>query len=219
MQSRLLFEEDNIEENPYLEILKKHIPHKALSYVCEFLLHYKVQLKITRKRTSKFGDYRPPFKGSSHVITINGDLNPYAFLITLLHEMAHLSCYVKHGSKRGIKPHGKEWKDEFKHHMAPFIQLKLFPQDILKAVFNYIQNPAASSCSDEPLMRSLKKYDPKSELVFLEELPENSLFIIGKGRIFKKGPKQRKHYKCLCLNNKKMYLVSPLAEVKKVEDK
>ncbi|GIV44832.1 MAG: metallopeptidase [Bacteroidia bacterium] len=218
MQSRLLFEEDTIAENPYLEILKNYIPSKALSYTCEFLLHHKVELKITKKRSSKFGDYRTPFKGKSHIITINGDLNPFAFLITLVHEMAHLSCYVKHGTKRSVKPHGKEWKDEFKHHMIPFIQLKLFPQDVLKAVFDYIQNPGASSCSDEQLMRSLKKYDPKSELIFLEELPENSLFRIGEDRIFKKGPKQRKHYKCICLNNKRMYLVSPLAEVRKVEE-
>ncbi len=218
MQSRLLFEEDSIAENPYLEVLKKCIPHKALSYTCEFLLQHNVELKITKKRSSKFGDYRTPFKGKSHIITINGDLNQFAFLITLLHEMAHLSCFVKHGFKRSIKPHGKEWKDEFKHHMTPFIQLKLFPQDVLKAVFDYIQNPGSSSCSDEHLMRSLKKYDPKSELLFLEELPENAFFSIGKERIFRKGPKQRKHYKCLCLNNKRMYLVSPLAEVKKVEE-
>lgn len=216
MQSRLLFEEDTIEENPYLEILKNYIPHKALSYTSEFLMHHKVELKITKKRSSKFGDYRTPFKGKSHIITINGDLNPYAFLITLLHEMAHLSCFVKHGLKRNIKPHGKEWKDEFKYHMTPFIQLKLFPQEVLKAVFNYIQNPAASSCSDEHLIRSLKKYDHKSDLIFLEELPENSLFSMGKDRVFKKGPKQRKHFKCLCLNNKRIYLVSPLAEVKRI---
>lgn len=218
MQSRLLFEEDTIENNPYLEILKNYIPHKALSYTCEFLLRHKVELKITKKRSSKFGYYRAPFKGKSHIISINGDLNPFAFLITLLHEMAHLSCFVKYGFKRNVKPHGKEWKEEFKHHMTPFIQLKIFPQEVLQAVFDYIQNPAASSCSDEHLMRSLKKYDKKNELVFLEELPENALFAIGKDRVFKKGPKQRKHFKCLCLNNKRIYLVSPLAEVKKLEE-
>jgi hypothetical protein len=218
MQGRLIFEDDIIEDNPYWEVLKDFIPHKALNYVCNFLQHHKVELKITRTRSSKFGDYRPPFKHKSHIITINKDLNQYAFLITLLHEMAHLSCFVKHGIKRSIKPHGKEWKEEFRHHMAPFITLNIFPQEVLKAVFNYMKNPWASSCSDEDLMRTLKKYDAKTDLIFLEELPENTLFSIGKNRIFRKGPKQRKHYKCLCLNNKRIYLVSPLAEVKILEE-
>jgi hypothetical protein len=219
MQSRLIFEEDIFEDNPYKEVLKDFIPHKSLNYVCLFLQHHKVELKITKKRISKYGDYHPPYKDKSHIITINKDLNQYAFLITLLHEMAHLSCFIKHGNKKSIKPHGKEWKEEFRYHMAPFISLNIFPQDVLKAVFKYMKNPLASSCSDEDLMRTLKKYDAKTDLIFLEELPENTLFSIGKNRIFRKGPKQRKHYKCLCLNNKRIYLISPLAEVKKLDEK
>jgi hypothetical protein len=64
--------------------------------------------------------------------------------------------------------------------MAPFISLNIFPQDVLKAVFKYMKNPLASSCSDEDLMRILKKYDVKSDLILLEELPENTLFSIGR---------------------------------------
>ena len=60
--------------------------------------------KVKKSRSSKYGDYRPPLKGSNHLITINYDMNKYAFLITLVHEIAHLTNWNKHKDK--VKPHG-----------------------------------------------------------------------------------------------------------------
>ena len=48
------------------------------------------------------------------------NLNPYRFLMTLVHEVAHLVAFQKYG--RAIKPHGKEWKFTFQTLMLPFIR-------------------------------------------------------------------------------------------------
>ena len=51
-------------------------------------------------------------------ITINNDLNKYRFLITLIHEMAHLVTFK---DMPRSKPHGKEWKINFQRLMLPFL--------------------------------------------------------------------------------------------------
>ncbi|MDZ7848645.1 MAG: hypothetical protein U5L96_18960 [Owenweeksia sp.] len=66
-----------------------------------------VMLKIVSPRKTKFGDYRFPQKRDPrHRISLNSNLNPFAFLITLIHEMAHLKAFKDYGHK--IKAHGPE---------------------------------------------------------------------------------------------------------------
>jgi SprT protein len=77
-----------------------------------------------------------------------------------------------------------------------------------------LQNPAASSCGDEKLLRVLHNYDEKAEGIHLvEQLPEGGLFSIKGGRIFRKGEKVRKRYKCVEVKTGKLYLFSPVYEV------
>jgi SprT protein len=72
----------------------------------------------------------------------------------------------------------------------------------------------ASSCADEGLMRVLKKFDRDNGMVMVEQLPEGQLFDIGEGRIFKKGKKLRKRFQCVEVQTGKLYLFSPIYEVK-----
>lgn len=77
-----------------------------------------------------------------------------------------------------------------------------------------LQNPAASSCGDEKLLRVLHQYDEKKDGIHLvEQLPEGSLFEIKGGRIFKKGEKIRKRYKCIEVKTGRFYLFSAVYEV------
>ena len=116
----------------------------------------------------------------NHRISINGNLNKYAFLITLLHELAHLFTFELYGNK--VYAHGKEWKNEYSKILARFLLKKIFPPDIEKTLLLSIQNPAASSCGDEKLLRVLHRYDTNREGVLLvESLPMNSLFKIKGG--------------------------------------
>lgn len=195
-----------------LHQLKNYLPEGSFEEVTNYLLHYKVQLTITRERKSVLGDYRNPHGDKNHRISVNGNLNPYAFLITLLHELAHLFTYEKFGHK--VLAHGQEWKNEFGKIIAQFLLKKIFPQDIQKTLYKTLQNPAASSCADTALLRVLYLYDKKKEGVMLiEAVPLGALFTIKGNRIFKKEEKIRKRFKCLEVSTGKMYLFSPVYEV------
>jgi SprT protein len=192
-------------------ILSKYIPDPAVPIIAEWIYVYDFKLKIKKSRSSKYGDYRPPLENTNHHISVNHDLNPYAFLITLVHEIAHLSNYKKNSNN--VKPHGEEWKQEFRILMVPFINLEVFPTDVNNALTHYLRNPAASSCSDISLLRILKKYDKREGAIFLEDLPAGTIFIFGRGRHFKKGEKIRKRFCCLEINTRRKYLFNPLSEV------
>jgi SprT protein len=200
--------------NPQLErnrsILLKYIPENTVDVIAEWIYRYDFKLKIKKSRASKYGDYMPPIKGKNHQITINHDMNKYAFLITLVHEVAHLTNWQKH--RNSVKPHGDEWKQEFRVLMQPFIREEIFPPDVLNALARYMRDPAASSCSDPHLMRVLKNYDVRVDTLLLEQLEAGTVFMFTK-RYFVKGEKIRTRFKCIELKTKREYLFSPLAEV------
>lgn len=192
-------------------ILNKYIPEKAVPVISEWIYKFDFKLKIKKSRSSKYGDYRPPVKGENHLITINYDMNKYAFLITLVHEIAHLSTYNKH--KDNVKPHGEEWKLHYKFLMQQFLIPEIFPVDVITALRKYMNNPAASSCSDTNLLRILKNYDNKEDTVLLEDVPAGSTFSYNNNRHFIKGPQSRKRIKCTDVNTKATYLFNPITEV------
>lgn len=190
--------------------IQRYIPQLALDEVCRLIDENSFFLKITRPRKTKKGDFRPDIRGNFHRISVNGDLNQYDFLITLIHEYAHLIVWLKHG--RSAKPHGIEWKNEFRNHLLPFFELNVFPLDLKNAVLSFISNPAASSCVDIHLQKSLAKYN-KHQTLYLEDIKEGQLFVFDKNRLFEKGKRLRKRYQCEEVNTKKKYLFSPIAEV------
>lgn len=192
-------------------ILHKYIPGKAVPLISEWIFKYDFKLRIKKSRASKYGDYRPPVNGENHLITINYDMNSYAFLITLVHEIAHLTNWNKH--KNSVLPHGAEWKLEFKILMNYFLYEQIFPEDVTQALKKYMQNPAASSCSDTALLRVLKKYDQRQDTVLLEELPEGATFRYNKERTFIKNEQIRKRFKCKEVKSNRIYLFNPLTEV------
>ncbi len=195
-------------------VLKKYIPAPSVYLIANWISELDFKLKIKKERSSKLGDYRPPHAGSNHQITINYNLNPYSFLVTLVHEIAHLCTWNKY--KNTVNPHGSEWKTEFRRMMAPFLNEVVFPEDVLLALKKYMQNPAAASCSDAQLLRVLKRYDKKegdSGLVFLESLPYNTVFIHNETRLFIKGEKIRTRFRCKELSTGSIYLFHQLAEV------
>ena len=158
------------------------------------------------------GDYRHRTPASTHRISVNGNLNPYSFLITLLHELAHLLTFEQYGNK--VQSHGKEWKFVFGKLLDQFIRQQVFPLDIKQTLLLSLQNPSASSCADDALLRVLKTYDKKNgNSMFVENVPEGHLFETGDGKIFKKGEKIRKRFQCIEVATKKLYLFSPVYEV------
>ncbi|QBR12715.1 sprT domain-containing protein [Sphingobacterium sp. CZ-2] len=196
--------------------LSKYIPEAAAPIISQWINDTACRFKVTKSRSSKLGDYRSPFKNEPHQITINHDLNPFSFLITTVHEFAHLKTWQNHKNK--VRPHGTEWKNNFKGLMDPFIRLNLFPADVTSALVKYMNNPAASSCTDLNLYKTLKNYDSKrEEIVTIDTLEFQQYFSIKSGRIFQKQEKLRKRYKCLEVSSQRIYLFHPIAEVFPIE--
>lgn len=194
----------------YKDILARYLPEGSLDTVCDWIKTYRVHLRISKNRTTKLGDYRPPQQTGIHKISVNHNLNPYAFLITFTHELAHLIVWEKH--KNLAKPHGKEWKKEFNTLIGNFIGKNIFPEDVERALSRHFVRTTASSSSDNNLSSVLMKYDKNPQLL-LKDLPDGSIFSIHNGKTFKKIEKLRKRYRCLCLDDKRMYFVNPLVPV------
>lgn len=195
-----------------LHALAAYVPEGSLEPVLEYLHQYKIHLTITKERNSILGDYRHAINQKNHRISVNGNLNKYAFLVTLLHEIAHLLAFEFNGHR--IAAHGKEWKHEYGKILAQFLLKKIFPPDIEKALMKSLQNPSATSCGEEHLMRVLRNYDARKDgVVLVEELQLNQLFKTKDGRIFQKKEKLRKRHKAVDVKSGAVYLFSGVYEV------
>jgi SprT protein len=200
-----------------LQTLQHFLPKGSFEPVVKYLVDYKVHLTITRERETLLGDYRRAVDGLNHRISVNGNLNPYSFLITLLHELAHLFTFDLYGNR--VAAHGKEWKNEYSKILAQFLLHKIFPADIERALLKSLQNPSASTCGEEHLMRVLRKYDDKQKengLIMIEEIKDGALFRTKDKRVFKRMEKLRKRYRCIEVKTGAVYLFNALYEVEVV---
>lgn len=204
-------------EDSLLKILQKYLPEGSADYAHEMLWKYGIQLRISKPRATKLGDYRPPRPGEPHRISVNRDLNKYAFLLTFLHETAHLINFEKRGHR--VMPHGLEWKQEFQQISMPIFEQNVLPNDVRLALNRYLKNPKASSCTDPVLFKTLRNYDDlPSHIVLVESIPMGTLFSLKDGRIFKKIEKLRSRYKCIEIKTGRTYFVPGLMEVTLVQD-
>jgi predicted SprT family Zn-dependent metalloprotease len=200
----------------FRELIRKYVPEESVDYCVDKWDENPFSFKVTRQRTSKIGDYRYNKKTRNHEITVNGNLNPYAFLITYLHEVAHLKQYLDHGNNR--PPHGLEWKKIFQDIMEPMLNNTIFPDKILVQLKIHMKNPKASSQSDAKLSKLLRKYNSQKYLkdIYLEDLSEGEVFDLN-GRLYTKIKKRRTRSLCKDNLTGKKYLVSELTPVKKIE--
>ena len=193
------------------ENLSEYIPQAFVPYVHDLLCSTKVLFRIVPPRKTKLGDFRKPLNGKSiPQITVNNNLNPYAFLITTLHEIAHLHTYLRYG--HSVKPHGKEWKYEFQQVLLPLISAQKFPETLKLCLKNTITNTKASSFSDIPLNRALREFDRDKKGCHLEKIELGKHFTLNK-KMFKKGKLRRTRYLCTEVSSGKAYLIHALAEV------
>lgn len=203
-------------EHP-MQALAAYLPGNTFEPVVQYVHHYKVHLTVTKKRKSVLGDYRHSgVPGTNHRISVNGNLNKYEFLITLLHELAHLLTYEQHKNK--VEPHGLEWKNNYSCLLIDFVQRKVFPTDIEQALQKSILNPAATANGETELMLVLRSYNATQKLGFvsINDLPDEALFATEDGRVFKKIGKRTKRFQCLEINTGRHYIFSALSEVKPV---
>lgn len=196
-------------------IYNDFIPVAAQKKVNELLNNEPVLIKVVKKRKTKHGDFRKLASGKIQ-ITVNENENPFRFLITLLHEIAHHIAFQKHGFR--IAPHGREWKNAFSSIAQPFLIPSIFPSPLLEVFQHHLKNPKASSDTDIQLSLTLKSFDPSTHKKAIFELPVMAKFKLDNGRVFQKGRKQRKRYLCTELSSGKSYLFQPTAEVDQMEE-
>lgn len=189
------------------------MPERAVDPAFDLITENGVHLKIVNERKTRHGDYRK--QNGINQITVNANLNPYRFLITLVHEIAHAIAFEKYG--RFIKPHGKEWKFTFQQLMLPFIQPSIFPSHLLPLLANHFRNPKASSDTDARLSVALKEFDAQNNKNYIFEIPYGSIFRTTNGKVFKKDRKRTKRYECLEVSSGRTYIFQPNVEVELVK--
>ena len=194
------------------QVLKEFIPKEILELI-PIPNRKEIIINVVQPRKSKLGDFK--FQGNLMIpqITVNNDLNLYSFTITLIHELAHFNTVQKFG--RSVKPHGSEWRSEFRLLLAPLLKSDVLPIELKKALSNTFEYPRASSCSDFTLQKILGTYDKvKLSSISLENIEDYGLFEF-RNRIFQKLKLRRTRYLCKELNTTKHYLIHRLVEVKK----
>lgn len=201
----------------FAEILQPKIPTHSLAYCIALWQEIPFSFQVTRERKTKLGDFRFRPDRKIQTITINGTLNPYQFLLTYIHEVAHLHTFDRFG--RRILPHGKEWKNTFKTLLQPLLTETVFPRNILIPLRKHMANPKASSAGDLFLMKEMSKYDNSREndsLEFLSDLKPGISFELS-GRVFKKGETRRTRVLCEEIRTGKKFLIAQLAKVRALE--
>lgn len=201
--------------------LRPLLPADTEAYVHDLLGRHRIDVRLSRPRRTKLGDHRPPGRGRmAHRITVNNDLNPYAFLTTLLHEIAHAFTWERHRpARRWLRPHGSEWKREFEGVLAPLVSADVLPADITTALAQSMSNPAAATCSDRGLLLALARYDrPDPTRVRVEELALGAIFRTDCGMLFHAGPRLRSRRQCFECRTGREYRVHGLARVELVTE-
>lgn len=190
-------------------------PSDSTEVLLNLSADYSFELKASRIRNTKLGDFRYPINGERPVITLNRDPNTYRVLITFLHELAHLITFLEVG--RNQAPHGPKWKKRFAHLLDIVLQSNVFPDELSEAVIMHIEKPKASTHADIKLLNTLRKFDTDSEKILLEDLDKDQLFEFGNGRVFRKLEKRRTRVLCKEIASGKKYLIHAHAEVRRVE--
>ncbi len=191
-------------------MMGRHVPPAAQPYCVELWLQYPFSLRVAPGRLSKLGDYRYDKVRKTHRISVNATLNPYAFLITYVHEVAHLVAFQEYGFM--IMPHGKEWKKSFQRLMQPMLNSLVFPEQVLEALGQYMRNPKAASGSDQRLSLALQQYDQQDGSLPLAEVNAEQAFRFRKMILIKESVRRTRAL-CREIRSGKRYLVSQAARV------
>lgn len=213
---------DQATSTKYKTILSRYLHADAVDDVFDFMNRHSVDLHITRNRRSKLGDYRWPQNGYiRHAISVNGSLNPYMFLLVMLHEQAHLLTYLQY--RRSVQPHGHEWQDNYRRLLLNYAAKSCFPKECYSALKRYtaqlpLYRPAGNEL-EAILRRYDENYSPEGSLT-LSDLPLGAIFRLkAKPELkFKSMEKLRTRYRCLELHTAVPFFVAGKAQVVRDED-
>jgi hypothetical protein len=201
------------------KILAEKLPKNSVEYAYSLWVNEPFSFKVARTRSTCLGNYS--YRNSQHKITVNHDLNPYQFLITYVHEVAHQRVFIQfmQGKRERILPHGNEWRNTFIALMRPLLSEDIFPEKILHLLRIHMTNPPASTVRDASLLKALQLFDNKpitnENELHLEYLNEGENFIF-KNRIFTKLETRRTRVLCLERKSNRKFTIPKVAVVERV---
>lgn len=197
-----------------LDVLAPLLPAGAVVYVAGLLDRDDLLVRLSRPRRTKLGDHRPPGRGASaHRISLNADLNPFAMLTTLVHEVAHAEAWHWR-RRRPARPHGPEWQQAFARLLEPLVTDAVLPADVRAALTRSLARPRAATCSDRGLLLALSRYDRAHDArVFAETVAVGGFFRVDDGTMFRAGPMVRTRRRCFAWPDGQEYSVHGLARV------
>lgn len=201
------------------EILSEKLPANSVDYAFNLWVDRPFSFKVARTRSTCLGNYT--YRNNQHKITVNHDLNPYQFLITYVHEVAHQHVFIKfmQGKRKRVLPHGNEWKSTFTELMNPILNEAIFPEEILRHLRVHMMNPPASTVRDTALIKSIQLFDNKLVVneneLHLDDLKQGEVFIF-KNRIFTKLETRRTRILCLEKKSNRKFTIPKIAVVERV---
>lgn len=199
------------------DVFTTYFPLPAVTYCRQLWQHYGFEFRVVNPRRTRLGDFRVWPTGKTQ-ITVNADLNPHAFLITFIHEVAHADVNLRY--RRRVQPHGKAWQTAFQQLMQPLLTEAVFPAEILIPLRHYMAIPAATTYANPSLMLALRQADtnqngPKmANRVLLRDVPEGHAFQFNK-KTFLRGTLRRTRVVCKEVASGKSYTILAHAWVEK----
>lgn len=192
-----------------MDVFEQFLPPPAVAYARQLWEQHQFQFRISKPRRTRLGDFKALPDGTLH-ITVNADLNPYAFLLTYVHEVAHAVVYRQtQAAKRRSKPkpHGSQWQMMFQQLMQPLLTKTIYPPEILDPLRDYMRQPAATSYAHPALMNALRQADPKpTGHILLHNVPEGQPFTFAK-KTFVRGTFRRTRIVCKEVESGKSYTI------------
>ncbi|MCK8491862.1 sprT domain-containing protein [Spirosoma sp. RP8] len=191
------------------DVFTTYFPLGTDGYCRQLWQQYKFNFRVVKPRRTRLGDFRV-FPDGKTQITVNADLNSYAFLITYVHEVAHAE--VNRAYRRRVQPHGKAWQIAFQRLMQPLMTEAVFPVDILYPLQRYMIRPAATTYANPALMTALRKVDNVSlsgishNRTLLRDVPEGESFQFDK-KTFVRGTLRRTRIVCKEVSTGKSYAI------------
>lgn len=202
-----------------VSLLAPHLPAPALCYAEQIHQRFGFSLRIVKPRRTRLGDFRV-YPDGHQQITVNADLNPYAFLITYVHEVAHAAVYQAQRNAgrryRQTRPHGIAWQQAFRELMQPLLNESIFPAAILQPLLVYLQQPTATTAGCPALIAALREAaPPRLDLpgqLPLADLVEGQAFLFQK-KIFVRGALRRTRVVCKETASGRLYAILAQAQV------
>jgi len=187
-----------------------NIPPAAQAYCQEISTLYKFKFILKKSRLTKLGDFKIDRASGQYSVSVNKDLPPYQFLITFIHELAHLKVAEDH--PRSVKSHGAEWKNAFKVLLQPVLTKKVFPDQLYRVLKKHMLNPKAAAGSDPKLWNALKVYDNSEKSQQLISVLDGASFNF-RNKQFTKIKKRRTRILCKAQGTNRLYLIPGIASV------